>query len=380
MRLLLLFVPALLSAQYMSSGALVSSRGTGPSYGHCKLVSTSAGMVSGGSNLSNYPLTVNLPADADLATVANGGYVTNAGGSNDIAFYSDCSGVAGGGTQVNPSGTKLTWEIESYTAATGALTAHVLKATLLVAGDSVGMWFAGTATTFQSTASSVWDSNYKGVWHLPSTLTGDSTTNAVTLTNTGGMSASTGQLDGAANGTGTSNSYFSNAGTSLLVSGNYTISAWVKIAAANYASGSDWSIAGQWAFNSSFQGYQCYYAGSGVWRAYVNASHFDGSAVANDSGWHHIACVNNGGTGLVYVDGVSTTGAIGASVPTSAPSIFTIGKYGNAGDATGRINGDIDEVRLSNSARTAAWTITEYRNQATNGCSGSPCLTVGALQ
>lgn len=372
MRLLLLFVPALLSAQYMSSGALVSSRGTGPSYGHCKLVSTSAGMVSGGSNLSNYPLTVNLPADADLATVANGGYVTNAGGSNDIAFYSDCSGVAGGGTQVNPSGTKLTWEIESYTAASGALTAHVLKSTLLAAGDSVGMWFAGTATTFQSTASSVWPAAYRGVWHLPSTTVNDSTTNANNAaSNTG--TATSAQVDGGLNYSGQVTT-LTNV-TSMKPTSALTISAWVYrsgtmtggVLTAPPQAGSQ--IGYELAIVSNSP--EIFIDPNGLGNAYktVTAS----SPLANTT-WTHVVATWDGAQMLLYINGAVD----GAGTANSAINYGTTANPAFIGENI--FSGKIDEVRLLSTALTASWIQTEYRNQATNGCSGSPCLTVGALQ
>jgi len=87
-------------------------------YSYCKVVTTSVSMVSGTSDLTNYPLTVIL-TDADLKTTANGGMVNNANGY-DIGFYPDCSG----------SGTALEWEMESYSPTTGAIVAHVLRPTL----------------------------------------------------------------------------------------------------------------------------------------------------------------------------------------------------------------------------------------------------------
>jgi hypothetical protein len=374
MKSLLLFIPAILSAQSLSIGALpfAASGGGGGSvptgYAHCKVITVSSSMVSGGSDLSNYPLTVNLAADNDLK-VGGGGYVNSTSGY-DIGFYTACSGAA----------SPLTWEMESYTSGTGALTAHVLMPTLHTAGDTIGMAFGGSQSTFQSTASSVWTSNYQGVWHLPSTLTGDSTSNARTLTNQGGMSASTGQVDGSAVGTGSSTSYFKTSSTTLLVSGDYTISAWVKTAGGNYATNADWGV-GQWANSGGFKGYQIYAAGSGVFRVYVNTSHYDSTAaIPNDGAWHQIVGVNSGGTGLVYVDGVSNTGSIGASTPTSPSEAVAIGTYAATSNPQSKINGDIDEVRISNTAISAGWLITEFRNQSTSGCSGSPCLTVGVLQ
>jgi hypothetical protein len=380
MKSLLLFIPAILSAQYMSTGALVSSRGTGPSYGHCKLVSTSAGMVSGGSNLSNYPLTVNLPADADLATVANGGYVTNAGGSNDIAFYSDCSGVAGGGTQVNPSGTKLTWEIESYTAATGALTAHVLKTTLLAAGDSVGMWFAGTATTFQSTASSVWSASYGGVWHMSSTTVADSTINANDQTANTATSTATGLLDGAVGFNGSTSLVTLTNAASLKPASAMTISAWVKRAGATGAiagiinsPSQSGTGAGGWILSLNTNVPKFFIDTNGLGNAYATVT--AGSGAIADATWTHVAGTWNGTTMTIYVNGVSDGTFSNSSLSYGTP---------NQGSLVGAYStffpGSLDEIRVENVARDGNWLLTTVRNQAALGCSGAACVTVGALQ
>jgi hypothetical protein len=124
-------------------------------YTYCKVITTQHIMVSGSGDLANYPLTVIL-ADAALKTVANGGLVNNSSGY-DIGFGPDCSGSA----------TMLNWELESYTPATGAIVAHLLRPTLShTADDTVGLYYGGAFNSSQSTPSAVWDTSYKGVWHL----------------------------------------------------------------------------------------------------------------------------------------------------------------------------------------------------------------------
>jgi hypothetical protein len=158
-------------------------------YSNCKVVTTLHTMVSGANDLTNYPLTVVL-TDPALKSTANGGGVNNSNGY-DIAFYPDCSGV----------GTALKWELESYSPATGAIVAHVLRPTLShTTDDTIGMYYGGAFSSFQSTASAVWDANYKGVWHLPDGTTlnaSDSTANAQTGTITS-PTPSTGKIGGAA--------------------------------------------------------------------------------------------------------------------------------------------------------------------------------------
>jgi len=75
--------------------------------------------------------------------------------------------------------------------------------------DTVFYMFYGNSsvTTDQSNKTGVWDSSFKGVWHLPngSTLSAsDSTSNGNNGTNHG-ASAATGKIDGSASFNGTSN-------------------------------------------------------------------------------------------------------------------------------------------------------------------------------
>ena len=160
-------------------------------YSYCKVVTTQHTMVSGANDLVNYPLTVIL-TDMDLRTAANGGLVNNSSGY-DIGFYPDCLG----------SGTALKWEMESFSPATGAVVAHVLRPSLSHSvNDTIGMYYGGAFSSFQGAAQPVWDTNYKGVWHLANGSplnTGDSTLGA-TGTRQGAVlpSAVAGQVDGAA--------------------------------------------------------------------------------------------------------------------------------------------------------------------------------------
>ena len=155
-------------------------------YTYCKVVTTGHAMVSGSNDLANYPLTVIL-TDADLRTTGNGGLVNNSNGY-DIGFYPDCSGF----------GTALKWEMESYSATTGAIVAHVLRPTLShTTDDAIGMFYGGSFSSFQSTASAVWDSSYKGVWHLANPTNPTDSTGNSNGTNHG-STAATGQIDGGA--------------------------------------------------------------------------------------------------------------------------------------------------------------------------------------
>ena len=126
---------------------------------------------------------------SDLATTSNGGAVTSANGY-DIIFASDVGGS-----------TVLPFERESYTAATGAVLYWVQVPTVSHTTDTVIYMFYGNSsiTTDQSNQHGTWDSNYGGVWHLANGTTlsaNDSTSNGNNGTIQGGVTATSGQIDG----------------------------------------------------------------------------------------------------------------------------------------------------------------------------------------
>jgi len=210
-------------------------------YTYCKVVTTQHTMVSGSSDLANYPLTVIL-TDPDLKTVANGGLVNDSNGY-DIGFYSNCA----------PGGTALKWEVESYSPTTGALVAHVLRPTLSAnTDDTIAMFYGGAFSSFQSTATAVWDSNYKGVWHLANGAglsVADSTSNGVNGANSNAASG-TGRIDGSASFNGAS-ARISIPGSSAWTPSQLTIEHWLKPDAGWTSAGSHLGTEISYRFNGS---------------------------------------------------------------------------------------------------------------------------------
>ena len=64
--------------------------------------------------------------------------------------------------------TLLNWEVEHYVASTGELVAHVLFASLATSTVIYMCYGNAAITTFQGgSTGAAWDTNSKGVWHLP---------------------------------------------------------------------------------------------------------------------------------------------------------------------------------------------------------------------
>jgi hypothetical protein len=342
-------IPPLLLALLASLSPAYAAYPNG--YGNCKLVTTQHAMVSGNSDLANYPLTVIL-SDADLKTTANGGLVNNVSGY-DIGFGPDCSGT----------GTMLKWELESY-APTGAIVAHVLRPSLShTTDDTIGIYYGAGFSSFQSTPVAVWDTNYQAVWHLPdgaalSVL--DSTGKANNSVNNG-ATAVAGTLGGGAAANG---SQWVNVGTSasLQPAGAFTLSAWVKL---NSFASYPGLITSPYQANTA-AGYILAVNTAGKLVLYTdpnglgNTYNVATSANTMSAGvWYFVAGVWDGSTQRLYFNGAPDG-------THAAPSV----NYGAVAVA-GRLlsypaqnaNGSIDEVRISNIARSPDWILTEFRNQ-----------------
>jgi PKD repeat protein len=299
---------------------------------------------------------------ASLATVDHGGQVQSPKGY-DIIFTSDAAGNI-----------PLDHEIESYDPNTGAVSLWVRVPTVSHTSDSViYLWYGNSAITkSQENTAGVWDSHFEAVYHLSdraaSSAVKDST-NAATGTNSATTAARsvTGQVGGALNGDGIAD--FTDSGRPMAMgTSSLTISAWVKVPAtprlADYA-----TIVGDGGYTTSAVGYWFFVdAESGRLRAAVS----DGQDRALGSGrgpdlrdgaWHSVAVVyDRAGAMTTYVDGVATeaidiSAFAGTSIESDTNVIIGRSRW------SASMTGALDEVRLSNTARSQDLILTEYDNQ-----------------
>jgi len=303
---------------------------------------------TGGSAQTDFPVMVKI-SDATFKTVGNGGNVQNSNGY-DIAFYSDSAGT-----------TPLTWETDYYDGTNGIYWGWVKIPSLSATSDTVIYVFYGDASisTFQSTASNVWTSSYRVVYHFPngtSLSASDSTSNAYTGTITA-ATAGAGQVDG---GVVTSSSHYVTSPTITAPSGSVTMSAWFKtsstgtyqmiisaINTAQYEVRINDTNKAEVVFN---------YPGPGS-TVYTTIT---GSTTMTDGAWHYIAATYDGTNVRLYVDGaqVGSTSASGYADPFT---VFRVG--GRYNDNSFPFNGTIDEARIHTNAKSANWIVTEYANQ-----------------
>ncbi len=318
---------------------------SGNNWDYRRKITIDKSKVSGTSNLSNFPVLVSVTYP-DLRTTGFSGKA--ASGSGEFVFTSS------DGT------TSLPYEIETYSSSSGQFIGWVNVTTLSVTQDTaIYMYYggpsAGAATNQNKTGT--WDANYVGVWHLPNGTTlalTDSTSNALNGTN-GGASAATAQIDGGASYNGTTN-YSTLTNNAALQATTGTMEAWVKSSSPG----------------SSYRGIVIKQNARGlllkdsVFIAYDYGGAEDESTGLNlaDGKWHHIAMsfqdgVTNGT--VIYSDGIArrtTTITVG-----NQGALLTLGAGNDVGSIQ-NLNGTIDEVRFSNSARSSGWIATEYTNQS----------------
>jgi len=268
--------------------------------------------------------------------------------------------------------TELPREIESYSG--GTLYAWVKVTLTKDAGDAdddvIYMYYGNAAATEPAPDSpygsqNVWDSNYKGVWHLsedpsgPAPQVEDSTSNDNDGTSQGSMTTGdqvTGKIDGSLDFDGVDDFVgLSEPPASSTNINTGSVFAWIKTLNA----GTSWRgiVVKQWAYGMYL------YDNTFVifdWTTFSNRS--TGVNLA-DGSWHFVGFTFQSGTSdgtKLYIDGTEQLTAT-----------FTVanqdeGMVIGAGDNPGTwqfFSGIIDEARISNVVRSPDWIKTEYNNQ-----------------
>ncbi|TLX79080.1 MAG: LamG domain-containing protein [Thaumarchaeota archaeon] len=76
--------------------------------------------------------------------------------------------------------------------------------------------------------------------------------------------------------------------------------------------------------------------------------------------WYYAVFTWNGTTNILYING-TRVGSSTTAHQSGTPSSFYVGTYSSLSEL---FNGNLDEIRISNIARSANWIATEYNNQA----------------
>ena len=310
---------------------------------------------------TDFPILISKQ-DADLAQ-GMGKARTDA---NDILFTSS-NGM-----------TKLPHEIESFTTNNGAIVTWVKVPSLSSTTDTViYMYYGNLGASSQQNAADVWSNGYAGVWHMgeaTGTTRFDSTNdnNDVSETNGPITMSSSGQIANAADFVRASAQYLSitdAAQTGLDITGSITLEAWAK---------NDLTAAPPFTIIDKARG-SC---GSGDPPYYLRLNNGNAGYVREDTvvdgecgtfptdsqgsvtsltfgSWVHVVGTYNGSYTQIFKNAVRTDYQSYGLGILNSDGAFYIGSQVNAN----YFDGLIDEVRVSNTARSADWITTEYNNQ-----------------
>jgi hypothetical protein len=207
------------------------------------------------------------------------------------------------------------------------------------------------------------------VWHLhqnPTSAILDATNNGNSGTSQGGMTASSSVESVIGKGLsfdGTNDYCNLTNNASLQITGEVTISAWVKSKANNafFGIGGKTCVTpfkgfGIHKFNTNYFQFQ---AGNGTIDEKLPSN-----AAYTDTNWHYVAGVRRGGINYLFMDGIQQS-ATGSLSFTDNGSYAFVGKH--YANFDGRYwNGAIDEMCISRKGRSADWVKLCYENQKTN--------------
>jgi hypothetical protein len=306
------------------------------------------------SNLTNFPVLISLTSDSDLVSSARAdGY--------DILFTS------GDGT------TKLDHEIENFTISNGKLIAWVRTPSLSSSANTdLYLYFNNSAAANQQNGTGVWDANFMGVWHLKESGSGvagefkDSTSNANNGQGGSGPSGpptrtSSGKIGDAQDYDGADYINVTNT-PSLQPMSALSLSGWINPRTFGSVTDIDPIIRKG---DSNPNNYQLAVdSGGGVPNIHLmldenDNSGLEGVTTISANTWYYIAGTWDGTTRQVYLNGnQEISGSRNGTIGSDTRDLYIGGRIG----LTDSINGILDEVRISNIARSASWITTEYNN------------------
>ncbi len=325
-----------------------------------KVITIDHNKVSGTNNLLNFPVLISI-FDSDLRTEVRPD-------GNDIAFTN--------GT------TWLDHEIElfnqTYNETHAQFIAWIRVPSLSPSSDTkIWMYYGNDTMSSQESQMGVWDNNYKGVWHLNEEVgpIHDSTQNGYDGSVTGASHNSSSIIDGGYEFIRDETDYIIIPDTeNELKLTDFTAQAWIKTPDLTLEDKDDYYILTQslytdttsWAINIADDVDHLNEARfttrvSSQQKVYSNIN-------VTDNKWHHIVGIRCYPNLLIYVDGILANSATDneAGQTLQSPVNISLGSAMEEPPYTpgdNDFNGLIDEVRISDTARSADWIKTEYDNQ-----------------
>ena len=259
-------------------------------------------------------------------------------------------------------GNDLEYEIEEYDETTNKMAIWVKSNSPGIAKHQntlVYMYYGNSGASSTSNAANVWDSNYAAVYHMNQLTFGASSTLDSTSNNNVGTPAGdpvtvSGMIGGAVDFDGNDEISITDA-ASLDIAGTITIQGWVKTLDTTFYP----MLLSKGTVNSAYLLFVNQDAASKPLLRLVGVGDTQATTSVADGVWHHIVGTYDGTIERVYVDGVQeNTNTVSGAILTHNNPLYL-------GSATGNyfMTGTLDEIRLSNTARSADFIKTEYNNQ-----------------
>ena len=311
------------------------------------------------SDLTDFPLLVDITSDSDI------GAVSNADGFDHRFTESD--GI-----------TLLKYERESFSISDGVANGFYWVKTDIssVSGATIYLYYRSADTADGADPANVWDANYRAVYHLKETGTEtygdykDSTANAFNSTSTTHQPDQTasGMVNGAQAFTRANADYINLKASSTMLPPTQTgatISAWVK----NTSLTNDERIFGL--FNGGNSKFAILMGrtdnkASVFLRNSANALiQLDSDTNYTTGDWYHLTATAEASSGILYQNGASVGTSASVDVTKTLNDFNTqVAMIGlnSGGSTTTAFDWTIDEVRLSDIVRSAAWIKFEYYN------------------
>ncbi|MHA2028676.1 MAG: LamG-like jellyroll fold domain-containing protein, partial [Candidatus Kariarchaeaceae archaeon] len=284
------------------------------------------------------------------------------------------------------TGTKLDHELELYDQMFNDSFTHLVAwvriPTLHATIDTeLFLYYGNLNTGSTENPTGVWDSNYKGVWHLSEDPTAtapqfkDSTTNTNhgTSNNLVSNDQITGQIDGALNFTDLDSDYINIGDQSSLNmgSGEFSLELWF-----NYDGSDKGPLAGKGSYGSNgIRYYLAIETTEGVIKAEIDDDGAGGKEIITtglvtyaDSMWHQAMMVRDGNYLRLYIDGLEVSDSPKditgyGNLDRALPFYINTLASDTGGSLTDWSNVKMDEVRVSNIARSSNWIETGFTNQ-----------------
>lgn len=351
------FLVLLLSIQLVTVGQ--------PSgYGFGKRITINSSQISGNLDLINFPILINL-SDLNLRTTGNGGRLENNSGYDIVFTLSDCSTI-------------LDHQIEKYDSITGDYIAWVRIPVLPANNDTViHMYYGNSSVVSNPSTTSTWDSDFLGIWHMAEDPSGaapqilDATSGGNNGTSNGVMTSGDlvdGKCGDALDFDGV-NDYIDFG--DILIDGltSITVEAWINAQSLR--------TKGSPSGHNSNEGAIIHKNGASDDNLGVTVTTGGTAFYLDDGGnntplatspslntWVHIVCTWDRDTMKVYLDGTldATLGNVNGTLVNNTNSLRLGGLHGAGGGNPHEFDGLIDEVRLSDVARTADWIKTTFNN------------------